>query len=60
VEFSADGNKWQTLSVTAATKTMAWDGVWAVDWSAGPVRFLKLSPARDMDRPWQISELRVK
>jgi hypothetical protein len=57
VEFSVDGGRWQPM---AATQTAATNGVWGLDWTAGPVRFLKFVPARDMNRPWQIRELRVK
>ena len=57
VEFSTDGNRWQPLSTAQPAGT---NGVWGVDWTAGPVRFLKFVPSRDMERQWQIWELRVK
>ncbi|MBM3888002.1 MAG: hypothetical protein FJ388_02625, partial [Verrucomicrobia bacterium] len=60
VEFSSDGNRWQTLAGAATVRATAWNDVWSVEWSGGAARFLKFSPARDMDRPWQISEMRVK
>ena len=57
VEFSGDGHRWQTLPTTTAAGT---NGLWSLDWTAGPVRFIKWTPARDMDQPWQIRELWVK
>lgn len=61
VEFSADGSRWQPLPATLSAPAQAdTNGVWGVDWTAGPVRLLKLVPARDMDRPWEIRELRLK
>ncbi|MFA5190529.1 MAG: GH116 family glycosyl-hydrolase [Verrucomicrobiia bacterium] len=57
VNFSKDGNRWQPLPVAQPADT---NGVWGVDWTAGPVRFLKFVPSRDMERQWQIRELRVK
>jgi hypothetical protein len=57
VEFSVDGGRWQPL---AATQMAGTNGVWGLDWTAGPVRFLKFVPARDMNQQWQIRELRVK
>jgi hypothetical protein len=57
VEFSADGTRWQPLATTQSADT---NGVWGVDWSAGPARLLKIMPVRDMDRAWQIRELWLK
>ena len=57
MDFSGDGHRWQTLPATTAAGT---NGFWSLDWTAGPVRFLKWTPARDMDQPWQIRELWVK
>jgi len=57
VEFSTDGSRWQPLPTAQPAGT---NGVWGLDWVAGPVRFLKFVPARDMNRQWQIRELRVK
>ncbi len=57
VEFSNDGHRWQTLPTTTAAGT---NGLWSLDWTAGPVRFIKWTPARDMNQPWQIRELWVK
>lgn len=57
VEFSTNGQRWQTLPTLT---TAATNGLWSLDWAAGPVRFLKWVPARDMDRPWQIREISAK
>ncbi|MBI5685174.1 MAG: discoidin domain-containing protein [Verrucomicrobia bacterium] len=57
VEFSTDGTRWQSLAVAQPAGT---NGVWGLDWTAGAVRVLKFVLARDMDRQWQIRELRVK
>ncbi len=57
VEFSSDGQRWQTLPTPTTAST---SGVWGLDWFSGPVRFLKMVPARDMNQSWVIREISAK
>ena len=60
VEYSIDGSRWRPLLTTPGPLPAGTNGLWKLDWTAGPVQLLKFAPARDMNQQWQIRELWVK